>query len=136
MSKKSIALLILFFLAILLLGQTNAQSQPGSPDDPLITKSYLEQFTIPQVVELKSGQTIIGEAGTQFVLRVGSAYCLADPATAKGGLADLTEGIDIKHMEPVLSNHLLVCSRSDGRGLVAQTDVTLVVWGIYQVLGE
>ncbi|MCR4428866.1 MAG: hypothetical protein NUV68_05970 [Caldiserica bacterium] len=140
MTKKGIALLIIavFSIGILVFfGQATAQSDtPGSREDPLITKSYIDQFLIPTVLELKAGQSIIGEAGTEFVVRVGSTYCLADPATTKGGIADLTGGVDIKHMEPVPLNHHLVIPRSDGRGLFAQTDVVLMVWGKYQLLGE
>jgi|YelNatPaOPRAMG01_1025707.scaffolds.fasta_scaffold00751_29 hypothetical protein len=140
MVKKGLALFLIAvftFGLVLFVGQATAQSDgPGSADDPLITKSYLDQFLIPQVLELKAGQAIIGQAGTQFVVRVGSTYCLADPATTKGGIADLTGGVDIKHMEPVPLNHHLVIPRSDGRGLLAQTDVVLLVWGQYQISGE
>jgi len=140
MIKRGATLLIfvVFLVGLALsLGQAVAQNaSPGSAEDPLVTKSYVDQFLIPQVVELKAGQSIIGEAGTQFLIRVGSTYCLADPATTKGGIADLTGGFDLKHMEPVSLNHHLVVPRSDGRGLFAQTDVVLVVWGIYQILGD
>lgn len=140
MKKKGIALLIIgvFLIWILVFfGQATAQTDsPGSPEDPLITKSYIDQFLVPTVLELQAGQSIIGEAGTEFVVRVGSTYCLADPQTTKGGIADLTGGVDIKHMEPVPLNHHLVIPRSDGRGLLAQTEVVLMVWGKYQLLGE
>jgi hypothetical protein len=140
MIKKGLALLIITVFAlwiILFVGQATAQSEaPGSKEDPLITKSYVDQFLIPQVLEVKAGQSVIGQAGTEFVVRVGSTYCLADPATTKGGIADLTGGVDIKHMESIPLNHHLVVPRSDGRGLLAQTDVVLLVWGQYQLLGE
>ncbi len=140
MLKKGLALLtivVFTFLIILFFGQATVQSEaPGSAEDPLITKSYVDQFLIPQVLELKAGQSVIGQAGTEFVVRVGSTYCLADPATTKGGIADLTGGVDIKHMEPIPLNHHLVIPRSDGRGLLAQTDFFILVCGQYQILGE
>ncbi len=128
-------LLLACFLigGILWVGRTSAQTgQPGTVEDPIITKSYLDQFLAPQVVELPAGHSIIGQAGTQFILRVGSAYCLADPSITKGGLSDVTSGIDVKHQEAVQTNHLLIVPRSDGRGLLAQTDIVLMVWGLYQ----
>ena len=135
--------LVILLLACLLVGgalsvgRTSAQSgQPGTAEDPIITKSYLDQFLTPQVVELPAGHSIIGQAGTQFILRVGSAYCLADPAITMGGLSDVTGGTDVKHQEAVRSNHLLIVPRSDGRGLLAQTDIVLLVWGLYQRPGD
>jgi hypothetical protein len=137
--RWAILLLLACLLAggVLYGGRTSAQSgQPGTAEDPIITKSYLDQFLTPQVVELPAGHSIIGQAGTQFILRVGSAYCVADPTTTMGGLSDVTGGIDVKHQEPVQSNHLLIVPRSDGRGLLAQTDIVLLVWGLYQRPGD
>jgi hypothetical protein len=53
-----------------------------------------------------------------------------------GGLSDVTGGTDVKHQEAVRSNHLLIVPRSDGRGLLAQTDIVLLVWGLYQRPGD
>jgi hypothetical protein len=119
----------------LLPGILALEAQPGTAEDPVVTKSYVDQFNIPQVIELKDGQSVFGEAGTQFILRSGSARCLADPTTTKGGLSDVTAGIDIGHLMAVAPNHMLICPRSDGRGLFADTPAVLLVWGIYRLQG-
>jgi hypothetical protein len=134
--QRWILLVLVFFLVVglLLWQRASAQTgQPGTAEDPIVTRSYVEQFL---VVELRAGGSIVGQAGTQFLLRAGSAYCLADPSTTKGGLSDVTGGIDVRHMESVRTNHLLICPRSDGRGLLAQTDIVLLVWGLAQEIGN
>ncbi len=131
-----ISISLIIFAGALLYRPVFAQTGPGTVDDPVVTKSYLDQFLVPKIVELAAGQSLIGESGTQLILRVGTVYCLADPAYTKGGLSDLTGGTDIGHMQPVFSNHLLICPRSDGRGLIAQTDSIVMVWGLYQILGD
>lgn len=137
--KRILALIMVGLIAVggtFLSRQVSAQTGPGTAEDPVVTKSYVDQFFVPKIVELEAGQTIIGEAGTQFDLRVGTVYCLADPAYAKGGLSDVTAGMDIGHMQPISLNHLLICPRSDGRGLFAQTSAIVMVWGVYKVLGS
>ncbi|MCX5974532.1 MAG: hypothetical protein NTU59_07710 [Coprothermobacterota bacterium] len=138
MPKKAITLLLIGFFAIgcvFAVGQAQAQTSPGTAEDPIITKSYLDQFLIPLVVELKKGQFLQAEAGTQIIVRVGETICMADPASAKGGLSDVTAGIDIPHLTAVATNHLLIAPRSDGRGLLAGTDAILLVWGLHQIFG-
>jgi hypothetical protein len=136
--KKAISLLLIGFLVIgclFAVGQAQAQTSPGTAEDPIVTKSYLDQFLVPLVVELKKGQFLQAEAGTQMIVRIGETVCLADPASARGGLSDVTAGIDIPHLAAVSTNHLLIAPRSDGRGLLAGTDAILLVWGLHQVFG-
>jgi hypothetical protein len=136
--RKAITILLISIFAIgclFAVGQAQAQTSPGSAEDPIITKSYLDQFLVPLVVELKKGQFLQAEAGTQMIVRVGEAICMADPALAKGGLSDVTAGVDIPHLTVVTANHLLITPRSDGRGLLAGTDAILLVWGLHQIFG-
>ncbi|MCX5974036.1 MAG: hypothetical protein NTU59_05075, partial [Coprothermobacterota bacterium] len=91
MPKKVITLLLIGFFVIgcvFAVSQAQAQTSPGTVEDPIITKSYLDQFLMPLVVELKKGQFLQAEAGTQIIVRVGETICMADPASAKGGLSD------------------------------------------------
>jgi hypothetical protein len=136
--KKVVALLLISIFSIgcvFAVGQAQAQTSPGTAEDPIITKSYLDQFLVPLVVELKKGQFLQAEAGTQMIVRVGETICMADPTSAKGGLSDVTAGFDIPHLAVVATNHLLITPRSDGRGLLAGTDAILLVWGLHQVFG-
>lgn len=102
-----------------------APGVPGSTDDPVVTKSYVDQQiqqaigsgggNTLEVVELKSGQTIYGFEGTEFIVRTGSVIAIA--GVNGDGLTDLTGGADLRANAPVAPNHLLLIARSDNRGL-------------------
>jgi hypothetical protein len=101
---------------------------PGSADDPVVTKSYVDQqiqralgsgggsgTSGLTVVELYPGQTLYGFEGTEFIVRTGQVQAVAGD---KGdGLTDITEGADLRAGAPVSHNHLLLIARSDNRGL-------------------
>lgn len=111
-------------------------TEPGNAEDPLISKSYVDTNLIPyinqvssfSVVNLSAGQMLIGHAGCEIILRMGSATVLA---TEKGGLCDVTVGGDWPHGSPVPANHNLIVPVSDGRGVKADTDIILMVKGTY-----
>ncbi|ANS76112.1 hypothetical protein AWM70_17245 [Paenibacillus yonginensis] len=122
--------------------------QPGTADDPVVTKSYVDQQiqaalngktpTAPtspstgsgsgssadseavEVVTVKPGEKLIAKAGAEFIVRVGKA---AIYSTDSNGVADLTDGTDIMDGKPVGNNHLLSFPR-DGRGIRVQDGVT------------
>lgn len=132
---------------------------PGASDDPLISKSYIENQLMPQikqyiesrlaevgggsgggttagtadkfnVVNASAGQQIICSAGTELILRMGSASVIA---TEKGGIADTTDGFDLADGAFMPSNHLLIVPVSDGRGVRATTDIIVMIKGGYTV---
>lgn len=132
-------------------------AEPGASDDPLISKSYIENQLMPEirryveskiaevksggtsssssgekfeVVEVKAGGEVICAAGTELILRMGSATVIA---TEKGGAADTTSGFDLANGEAMPSNHLLIIPVSDGRGVKANTDIILMIKGGYTV---
>lgn len=107
-------------------GWAAAAAEPGSPEDPLVAKSYVDKLTRVQVLELKAGQTLRAGAGTEIILRSGRVVAVSAPG---GGIADLTAGRDIKSGEAVSANHLLLVPRSDGRGLKALTPAVVLVRG-------
>ncbi len=126
-------------------------ANPGSADDPLITQSYITSVVMPEleeyveaevkkqvsdgvsvtaerfeVISLSAGEKIICENGTELILRMGSATIIA---TQKGGLADTTAGVDLADGTQMPSNHLLIVPVADGRGIMAQNDVLVMVKG-------
>lgn len=162
----------------------SSNSEPGSPGDPLVSRSYVheviadlatktyvderlasinldQQITaklanIPdtdtirktvettvasqvsaltsfQVVELPAGHILIGEGGTEVVLRAGYVTVTLLPE-AKGGILNVTTGEDHSADTWVQRNHLLVIPRSDGRGLLAKSDAVLMVKGPYTII--
>ena len=83
------------------------------------------------VVTVNAGQQLIGGAGTELILRQGSASIIS---TEKGGLADTTQGKDLQNGEKMPPNHLLIIPLEDGRGFTANEDSVLVmVKGTYTI---
>lgn len=109
------------------LGSVRASgADPGSPADPLVSKSYIDQWASWRVVTLTKGQQLVADGGVEIVVRSGQATAVA---SAQGGLGDMTSGSDRRQGEVLPLNHLLVVSRGDGRGLIAAGDVVLIVKG-------
>jgi hypothetical protein len=104
--------------------------EPGSPEDPLISKSYFDRHTGLHVVTVPAGAMLACEAGTEVVLRSGKATAVGG---ALGGLSDVTAGRDLQTGQPVAANHLIIVPRSDGRGLRAVTECVVLVRGPYAV---
>lgn len=103
---------------------------PGSHEDPLISLSYLEQHIQLVVVELAAGQRLEGGAGTQIIVRSGTARAIG---SASGGMCDVTSGKDLANNERIAANHLLLVPRDDGRGIVAESKVWVMVRGVYTI---
>jgi hypothetical protein len=97
---------------------------------PKADKEYVDGKTSFAVVSVPQGSTLLGQSGTEIVLRGGKATAVV---TAKGGVLDATGGTDLYQGQAIAPNHLLVIPVSDGRGLTAQTDVILIVKGSYTV---
>ncbi|QQE74125.1 hypothetical protein KDJ56_20115 [Brevibacillus composti] len=145
------------FLALAIVGTAVFASQaladgnggvPGSVDDPVVTKSYVDQ-QIRQalgggggsvsngltVVELYPGQTLYGFEGTEFIVRTGKVQAVA--GNKGDGLTDITEGADLRGGALVQANHLLLIARSDNRGLRLQSGYDnvayIMVRGKYEI---
>jgi len=145
--KRSVVILIVILTMVF--GSIHMFAAPGDADDPVITLRYIEDEVIPkikelmqvkqsettteltfQVVNVAKGAKLIGEAGTEIILRMGKANIIA---TAKGGVANVTEGIDLKDGVPSPANSLLIVPLADGRGLDAKTDIIVMVKGKYTI---
>ncbi|WP_199616782.1 hypothetical protein [Paenibacillus alkalitolerans] len=135
--------------------------QPGSSEDPVVTKSYVDEQiqralsgkpvgqpsegggagsdsagSVPfTVVVLKPGQTLLGGMGTEFIVRTGKATIVSN---TENGIPDLTQGADLKNGTQAPNNHLLMIPR-EGRGLKvdagAKGDVYVTVKGSYLHIG-
>ena len=142
--KKSILALVIVASHIFTLGVWGV----ASDDDPLISLSYIESVLMPyidnaistnqsqsegfQVIELKKGQTLTALAGAEIIVRSGEAYAKI-PKTALGGFTDVTAERDIADGELFGLNHLLICPRSDGRSIYADTLVYIMIRGGYEI---
>ena len=145
LSKKiMLTAIALLFLTVCLPGLA---ADPGSSDDPLVTLSYINDVLMPQVksyvdskaagsndgfeiVNLKGGQTVIAGASTEMILRMGNAQIVA---TQKGGVADVTLGIDLQNGAVMPANHLLIVPLDDGRGAQMLSDGIILIKGSYKI---
>jgi hypothetical protein len=125
-------LAICVFAAGFLIGQRGraATIAPGSDADPLVTRSYVDQFSSLLVLQLGPGQKLEGNGGTEIIVRSGTARAVA---SSQGGVCDLTGGKDLAQGERVPLNHLLILPRTDGRGIVADTALFIMVRGPYVI---
>jgi len=82
-------------------------------------------------VEVPAGKTVSLSGGAEVIVRSGKAYAVQG---TYGGLADVTSGADLKGGAAVTNQHLLISSRSDGRGIQFRTQTAyLLVRGCYTV---
>ncbi|NBD26731.1 hypothetical protein [Paenibacillus glycinis] len=131
---------------------------PGSVNDPVVTKSYIDtqvadlvkaelakqgggqtdssQGTGAQKVEVVTvpvGKRLIAKDGTEFIVRAGKAVAYSADSN---GISDLTDGTDITNSKPVPNNHLILFPRG-GRGVTPapgqKTGLTVMVRGSYEL---
>ncbi len=135
LTKRTLAII----LALTLIAAVVVSAyDPDNSDDPIITKSYVDLNIIPyvdettafNVVNIPANQMLIGEAGCEIILRMGTATIIA---TEKGGICDTTLGGDWPNGSTAPANHLLIVPVNDGRGIKAVTDVIVMVKGKYSL---
>ncbi|WP_027398792.1 hypothetical protein [Anaerovorax odorimutans] len=140
--KKIILILITGILLLALTIVAGAVSTtPGSEDDPVVTKSYVDSQIAElksnnttaetfKAIEVKAGQKLIGSEGTEIILRSGEAKAIDNGAN---GVSDISDGKDLMTGYWVYPNHLLLTPRDDGRGISATTDIWVMVRGSYTI---
>ena len=159
MQKKPIIAVITVIVLLITAFTIAMANTPAGENDPLISKSYIDNVVMPQiyayidgaiakisnitpgttksqtesfeVVSVKAGEKIIADAGCEMILRQGKASIIA---TAKGGLANVTDGADLANGVSMPSNCLLIVPVSDGRGLSAETDLLVMIKGTYELV--
>lgn len=128
--RKSI-IIIIAVVAVLFAGAAAwAAGGPGSEDDPVVSKSYVDAKTSFSPIELKEGQKLIGGEGAEIILRSGEATAIGN---GENGVSDLTAGADLMTGDQVGLNHMLLAPRDDGRGITALTEAWVMVRGDYTV---
>jgi hypothetical protein len=149
MKNKFIALTVSAALAV---SAVYAFAAPGTDDDPLVSLSYITDTLIPEihsyvdakiakigntsageqsvfkVVDVKKGQMIKCGDGCEMILRMGSGTIVASD---KGGISDVTTGIDLGQDEAMPANHMLIAPLGDGRGVKMTTNGKVMIKGTY-----
>lgn len=86
--------------------------------------------TAYEIINLVSGQKMIGKESTEMILRSGEAEVIVP---GMNGISDITVGKDLKNGEKVSQNHLLLIPRDDGRGIKALSEIYVMVKGDYLI---
>lgn len=150
-NKWAARLACLVIVAGTIAGVAIAAGGQGSQSDPLVTLSYLNEVVRPEIlaqveeqieartaaleekiqtgggasfsaVEASAGKTLILSAGSQVILRFGTA--------SANGIVDLTDGLTT---EGVLSANHLYIAVGEGQMVLVSTDATFLVQGRYQI---
>ena len=129
---------------------------PGSQDDPVVTKAYVDRAMADlkaelsksiasqnasssnaasaaagwEVVQVESGKTVIGGQGTEMILRSGKAVAVHEGAN---GLSDLTGAVEVFNGTSIKTNHLLLVPRADGRGIKCTESAYVMILGSYEI---
>lgn len=149
--RKNKGILILSLVILILAGTiavVQAAGTPGSQDDPVVTKSYVDGkiselrssikggtassggSDVFQVVEVEAGKKVLGGAGTEMILRGGEASALDN---GKDGVSDLTAGTDLKGGAAIVRNHHLLVPLADGRGIQTRAKAWVMIKGTYTI---
>lgn len=128
--KKIIGMVLAGVLVLGLGLASGAVSTPGSETDPVVTKSYVDSKVSYTPVKLESGQKLIGDEGTEVILRSGEATAIDN---GSNGISDITGGKDLMTGNAVAANHLLLIPRKDGRGIVVSTEAWVMIRGNYTI---
>jgi len=152
--------LFLMFQAIIItaavIAVTVFAAEPGSSDDPVVSKSYVDEKIQQLLTALESGGTIninstpgtndtkvkyvpvhvgvgqklLGGEGTEIILRVGRSFAVVPGAES---LIDVTDGKEMPDTSELKKNHIIIVPRNDGRGVRVVEDAWFLVKGEYTV---
>jgi hypothetical protein len=82
-----------------------------------------------KLVDVPSGKTVTLDVGSEALLRIGSATCVA---TATPGLIDMTTGGDLSGGSALVANHLYLCTMAN-HGFKATAAVKIFIRGGYKI---
>lgn len=102
----------------------------GGGDTSSDSGKTVEGFVFQPIGPIKAGSLLIGEQGTEMILRSGSAMVIAEGIN---GLQDITDGVDLAAKVSVPLNHLLIVPRTDGRGIFIEQDSFVMLRGTYEI---
>lgn len=153
MKKKLIAGIEVFFATAAVLATVTAFGAAGTQDDPLVSKSYVDD-KINQVLEIVNGgsvaqggtaavsgisytpvyasvgQVVIGGEGTEIILRSGKGNIYI---TGADGIVDSTTGQNLTNGDTAALNHMMIVPRADGRGVKVTEAAWFLIKGDYTI---
>ncbi len=100
----------------------------GSGNNTVITQDNASVY-VP--VELQNGDILLGDEGTEIILRSGSAVSYVD---SQDGIVNVSDGTEYMEGVNIPKNNMLIVPRNDGRGIRATNNSTwLIVKGGYTI---
>lgn len=115
------------YLASIEIPEVQEPDDSDEEDEPPVAAS-----TAWEIIELTEGEALYAVTTCEFVLRSGSAVCIAPDATQ--GIADLT-GFEIFNGESIPMDRLCMIPRGDGRGIKAtHQSVYVMIRGDYTIV--
>ncbi len=131
-------------------------AEPGTENDPVVSKSYVDNKIEELLKTLESGGTIntdsatsadmskfkyvpvhvgvgqqlIGGEGTEIILRVGRSFAVVSGTES---LVDVTAGTEMNDKAEIKKNHIIIVPRNDGRGVRVVEDAWFLVKGEYTI---
>ena len=117
----------LLALSIIFAGSFSFAQEPGTTGDPLITRSYIDQFFRFRPMVIPAGEKLALVQGALFVARSGR---LKLRAARNKVLVDLTAGKEIAADSFIPPNHLIIVPDSGDFFLEAQTLGMILGMGI------
>ncbi len=84
-----------------------------------------------EIVNVPAGSVIYGKQSSELIIRSGEGNIIASSA---GGVQDLTDGVDLAGGVKAPNNNLLLVPREDGRGIMANKTMVVMVRGGYTIL--
>jgi len=92
---------------------------------PLETSSWVHR-----AVSANTGQIIVGQEGTEIILRSGSAVVYTE---VQNGLANITTGEEVFYGAEIGLNNMLIVPRGDGRGVRVTSPSWFMIKGEYTI---
>lgn len=114
-------------LSFVFCGSTSSAQEPGTSGDPLITRSYIDQFFRFRSMVVPAGEKLQLVQGALLVARSGRLKFRSEKNKA---LIDLTDGKEISPDSFIPPNHLILVPDSGDHYLEAQTMGLILAMGI------
>ena len=124
--RRILLIAAVFVLAAVFPSLISAKA-PGSSADPLISKSYIDQFFRFKSMVIAGGGKIELNMGALIVVRSGKVRLIAKQGRS---LVDLTAGKEIGPDQHLPHNHLILVPDSSSYSLAAESLSLLVASGL------
>jgi len=122
-SRETISGLIISALTVLVFAGSLLAQSPGSPADPLVSKSFVDHFLKFRSMVLPASSEIRPQAGAMLIVRSGQ---LRLEAPRGKSVIDLTAGREITGGNDLPLNHLIIIPDAGDYILKARNMTTLL----------